>query len=189
MAEILRESCDNLRNDKTNGAPTLATNALSYLLKINRSKALTECSTSKQYVSRLLFSAYALTEARPSMRSAITNALISSLSEATARHPLIVSTRYLTGKQDQELLNKFRPDVERIIQENLSNRSQRSELAEAFYQHFMENNDKVHDQENPSLLTLSSSGTVSQCLIHAANKLLPQHSMKVYVLESRPAFE
>jgi translation initiation factor 2B subunit (eIF-2B alpha/beta/delta family) len=189
MAEILREGCDNLRNDKTNGARTLGTNALSFMLKISRSRSLVECTSSRQYVSRLFFSAYMLTEARPSMRSAITNALISALSELTTRHPLIMSTCYLTGKQDEELLNSLRPDVEHVIHRHLSNRSQRSELADTFCAYLMETKYQTGDRDCISIFTLSASGSISQCLINACTKLQSQRPMKVHILESRPAFE
>lgn len=158
---------NSLRNDKTNGARVLATNAVETLRSL-----IEVLEDGMNHWRALQLVAYHLIySGRPSMNAAIGSAVIDALSQIQECTAPLMKEEALAKLED--CINK-REAVSKTI----------SEACTSFIQ------TQVRENSNPSvnILTISSSSTIASAII---NLLSTRNDIQVnaFILESRPACE
>jgi translation initiation factor 2B subunit (eIF-2B alpha/beta/delta family) len=191
MADILADGVEDLKTDKVNGAHTLATKTLEYLLRICTSDQMASSSSVLEFSNRLFVSAHILSQARPSMRPAIANNLTRTLNTLLESYPSMLSPEHADNEQDREL-HKVRDDAAKVIEREVQSRHSQSQerlgLAKSFYE-LLKCQNEFHDSNSLSVSTLSTSSSVLKALIYTAKQMPSDHQLEVRILESRPAFE
>ncbi|TVY38537.1 Methylthioribose-1-phosphate isomerase [Lachnellula subtilissima] len=172
-----------LRDDHESGAKALALKALELLLKAVQSGELASLSTCEEFWKELRWRAWHLAKnGRPSMGAAIEAVLFRTLEN--------IRQMFLTSPDgvDGVLLSLVRSGTEAAIKATIEAKKQ---ALEGLAVHFAELVESRHDNEViTKIVTLSSSGTVTQSLATIVKRLALQNlSVKLSVLESRPKFE
>jgi translation initiation factor 2B subunit (eIF-2B alpha/beta/delta family) len=165
-----------LKNDRTNGARVLATNALK-ILQVVIENLETGNTTIDDLWQRCRVVAYSLTLARPSMSAAITSAVVKALS----------SIQVVWERHEEQTITSFKESAKDILIQQIQERERSNEqVARAFLEYLQSH--AVTNRGHARILTLSSSSTLATCLSRAV-KALPDISFTISVLESRPNME
>lgn len=180
-----------LREDHESGAQALAMSALDFLLQISRGNDLAHVGTVEEFWKELRFAAWHLAKnGRPSMGSAIEAAVFKALDLIK----LDSTTKNNHGSTDGELL-AFKHSAESTLKQSLSERKSGSSI-EVLSQHFVdyvESEIKLKEASDDypiTIVTLSASGTIKQCLVQLIRGLgASKRDIKLIILESRPNFE
>ncbi|TVY21137.1 Ribose 1,5-bisphosphate isomerase [Lachnellula arida] len=172
-----------LRDDHESGAKALALKALELLLKTVQSGELASLSTSKEFWEELRWRAWHLAKnGRPSMGAAIEAVLFRTLENI--RHMFLTSPEGIGGV----LLPLFRSGTEAAIEATIEAKKQSLKGLAVQFAEFVES--RHANGAVTKIVTLSSSGTITQSLATVVKRLALQNlSVKISVLESRPKFE
>jgi translation initiation factor 2B subunit (eIF-2B alpha/beta/delta family) len=155
---------EQLRNDKQNGARVLATNAL---------ECLSAMATAMEPLNRtdLSIAAYHLVyTGRPSMNAAIGSAILSALQQLSRLTESTFTRSRVVGILDRCIAT--RKDASREISSNFT----------AFV------NDLCQNAQRVDILTLSSSSTICNAILHL-HENNPDLHLHLNILESRPVCE
>jgi translation initiation factor 2B subunit (eIF-2B alpha/beta/delta family) len=183
-------SLNALRNDHESGAQGLALLALDMLLKAVRGSDLAHIDNTEEFWRELRMIAWHLAKnGRPSMGAAIEAALFRTLDTIMA---------FLKGAGSDGIvaldLDTFKNIVESAIKERIATRKRSLGAVSQFFVRFIMDEGgktgKAASSSTTTIVTLSSSGTLTQCLTDliwtsASNDM----NIKLCVLESRPKFE
>jgi translation initiation factor 2B subunit (eIF-2B alpha/beta/delta family)/ADP-ribose pyrophosphatase YjhB (NUDIX family) len=186
-------SLNALRNNHESGAQGLALLALDMLLKAVRGNDLAHVDKTEDFWNELRMIAWHLAKnGRPSMGAAIEAALLGALD--TIRTYL--GTANPAGPEGISTLElgDFKDIAESAIKGRIATQMQRLEaLAQSFAQFIMDEGVKTRSATASSttkIVTLSSSGTVAQCLMDLIWAFVSNGmNIKLCILESRPNFE
>ena len=179
-----------LRSDHESGAQALAVKALEILLSSVQKGDLSKLSSAADFWKELRWMAWHLGKnGRPSMAAAIETELFKALN--TVRTDM----KCLTNEQKGEpTIQSVREIAAEAIKGAIAARKHTlQKLAESFVR-FIQSRPPVQgrsDQAPPiRIVTLSSSGTITQCLSNLISALATnQFNTSLSVLESRPNFE
>ncbi|KAI3324426.1 translation initiation factor eIF-2B subunit family protein [Xylariaceae sp. AK1471] len=172
----LTEGLQRLRDDHEHGARELAGMAVSTFRDVIRHMGHSQ-PIDESWWSKALMAAWHICQSRPSMGAAITTTIIKALD--------VVRASYLTDLTPAEKIQY----MTRALDEQLAQRvSVTDRIRHSFIDYIRSDilRDRP-DQENISILTLSSSSTISSCLLQAASTL--SVALDLRVLESRPLYE
>jgi translation initiation factor 2B subunit (eIF-2B alpha/beta/delta family) len=172
-----------LRDDHESGAQALALKALDLLLKAVQSKELSSLTTSREFWKELRWRAWHLAKnGRPSMGAAIEAVLFKTL-----EHIRKFSDPSLDGINSVPL-SLFRSATEAAIAATIE---AKKHVLKGLAGHFAELVESLPDKKAVTkIVTLSSSGTITQSLARMVERLAVQNLyVKISVLESRPKFE
>ncbi|TVY45297.1 Ribose 1,5-bisphosphate isomerase [Lachnellula occidentalis] len=174
-----------LRNDHKCGAKALALKALELLSKAVQSKELASLSTSKEFWAELKWRAWHLAKnGRPSMGAAIEAGLFRTLDNI--RHMFLTSP----GGIDSVPLPLLKSSTESAIETTIEAKKQSLSDLVGHFTKFVEMSARHEKGAATKIVTLSSSGTITESLARMIERLaLLNLSVKISVLESRPKFE
>jgi translation initiation factor 2B subunit (eIF-2B alpha/beta/delta family)/8-oxo-dGTP pyrophosphatase MutT (NUDIX family) len=174
--QALTEGLQRLRDDHEHGARELAGMAVATLRDVISHMGQSQ-PVDENWWSRVLMTAWHICQSRPSMGAAITTAIIKALDAVRAGFLTDLAAaekiQHITQALDQQLADRV----------SVSHR-----IGDSFIDYVRSN--VLRDgpsQESISILTLSSSSTVSNCLLQAASTLGVMLDLRV--LESRPLCE
>lgn len=174
--KVLTSGLQQLRDDHESGARLLAQTAVSILkdLIAEMDSAVIDDS----WWANVRMAAWHICKARESMGAAITSAIIKTLDR--------VETIF---KQDQSPPEKVRQMIKAINDQLEERKSTTDRIRDTFVDYIQQNvmQTTEHKRKVISVLTLSSSSTISTCLLRAAASL--GVSLDLRILESRPLYE
>ena len=187
------KSLNALRNDHQSGAQGLALLALDMLLKAVRGSDLAHVNKTEEFWRELRMVAWHLAKnGRPSMGAAIEAALFRALDKIR----IYLESANPAGSEGITALElgTFKNIAESAIKESIAARKHSLEtLAQSFVRFIMDEvgkTGKVTSSSTTKIVTLSSSGTVTQCLVDLIWTFVSNGmNIKLCVLESRPKFE
>jgi translation initiation factor 2B subunit (eIF-2B alpha/beta/delta family) len=181
----LEDGIQLLKDDHTNGARVLATNALRTLGVVMSNKT-NESPSAKQLWNQCRVAGYKLTLARPSMGAAITSAVVHGLRTIRQNWEKELGTNWLEAA-DSSSSEKMKQVAYQALNAQIESREHSgSRLANAFVDYLRQN--AAVQQGQVSILTLSSSSSLTACLGQAV-RALPNIKISLSVLESRPMME
>jgi translation initiation factor 2B subunit (eIF-2B alpha/beta/delta family) len=179
----LDDGIELLKNDHTNGARVLATNAMKTLRVIASDD---NSSNAKELWDQLRLAGLQLSRARPSMGAAITSAVLSAL---------IVLRQVWEEKHekawvectDSIQLQHMKHNAREILDDQIRKREHSNRhLADVFVDYLSQY--PALNKGQIRILTLSSSSSLTICLEHAI-RTFPTVRFTISVLESRPRME
>lgn len=155
---------ERLRTDKENGARVLATEAVKCLARIAKEAESLDWKSVRIAAYHLIYSA------RPSMNAAISSAVLAALKR--------IKPSMMFPPNNVELVNSLETAY-----------IERKNTLENMANHFLTFAPKITTTgKSIDLLTLSSSSTVRNCILHLL-RYCPDHQINVTILESRPLCE
>ena len=179
-----------LRSDHESGAQALAVKALEIILNSVQKGVLSKLSSAADFWKELRWMAWHLGKnGRPSMAAAIETQLFTALNTVKTKMKLLTDEN-----KGETTLQSARKIAEEAIKEGIAARKHTlQKLAESFTT-FIQTRPPVQgrsDQAPPiRVVTLSSSGTITQCLSNLISVLAAKKfDISLSVLESRPNFE
>ncbi|KAI1112251.1 hypothetical protein F5Y14DRAFT_422610 [Nemania sp. NC0429] len=174
--EVLTDGLQRLRNDHEHGARELAGMGVSTLRDVISQMGLSQ-PLDEGWWSKVCMVAWHICQSRPSMGAAITSAMVKSLDAIRAV--------YLA---DMDAADKMQ-QITQALDQQLANRSSATDrICESFIKYVRQ--DIIPNKESKeavSILTLSLSSTILECLLQAASTL--GVALDLRVLESRPLWE
>ncbi|XXG96235.1 hypothetical protein Hte_002516 [Hypoxylon texense] len=175
--KILTSGLQQLRNDHESGARQLAQTAVTILkdLIAEMDSAVIDAN----WWANVRMAAWHICKARESMGAAITSAVVKTLDRVEA----------LFNQQHQSPSEKVRQMVKAIDDQLEERKYTTDRIRDTFVDYIQQNmlQTTEHKRKAISVLTLSSSSTISTCLLRAAANL--GVSLDLRILESRPLYE
>jgi len=187
------EGLKALRDDHESGAQGMALLALNMLLKAVRGKDLAHVSQTEEFWRELRMIAWHLAKnGRPSMGAAIEAALFRAL-DTIKNHLENTNPAGAEGIAGLDL-HTFKGIAESAIRGRIAVRKHSLEdLGDNFVKLIVYDRGKAGEGSTPpgtTIVTLSSSGTIKQCLVDLIWPLASSGTeVKLSLLESRPKFE
>jgi translation initiation factor 2B subunit (eIF-2B alpha/beta/delta family) len=174
-----------LRDDHESGAQALALKALDLLSKAAQSKEFSGLETSREFWTSLRWRAWHLAKnGRPSMGPAIEAALFRTLEDV--RTKLNISSPESIA---DVRLSTLKTTIESAISATIEAKKHSLEKLAKHFVEFVER-DRDDSRDSIKVVTLSSSGTITQSLALLVETLVRKGlNIKITVLESRPKFE
>ncbi|KAK6957210.1 hypothetical protein Daesc_002496 [Daldinia eschscholtzii] len=173
--KVLTSGLQQLRNDHESGARQLADLAISTLK--NLIEEMNSDAIDDKWWANIRMAAWHICKTRESMGAAITSATVKALDRVE---------KILT--QDISPQEKIRKMTVAIEDQLGQRKSMTDHIRNAFVDYLRQNVLQTTDsKESLSILTLSSSSTISACLLEAAVHL--DVSVDLRILESRPLYE
>ncbi|KAI0968119.1 hypothetical protein F4678DRAFT_443337 [Xylaria arbuscula] len=175
-ARILTDGLQTLRDDHERGARELAGVAVSTLRDVIRQMLLSHPIDEDSW-SKVRMAAWHICQSRPSMGAAITSAIIKAL---YAIKPIYTAEMIAAIKTTR---------ITQLLEEQLAQRySTTDRIYLSFVDYVRQNVLRGEEsKQSISVLTLSSSSTITSCLLKAAACL--GVGLDLHILESRPLFE
>ncbi|KAI0420991.1 translation initiation factor eIF-2B subunit family protein [Xylaria grammica] len=174
---LLTEGLQKLHDDHEHGARELTGMAVSTLQDVIRQMSLSD-PIDESWWLKVCMVAWHICYARPSMNAAITSAMVKALGFIRA---VYLSEMVAAADKAQKILQ--------VLDQQLSKRNSMTDLiCQSFIDYVRLN--VLRDgksKQTVSILTLSSSSTISNCLSQAVSSLGVALDMRI--LESRPLFE
>lgn len=173
---VLTDGLQKLRNDHEHGARELAGIGISTLRDVISQMGFSQ-PLDGSWWSKVRMVAWHISQSRPSMGAATTSAVIKALDAIRAV--------YLA---DMDSENKIQQMTQALDQQLAHRSSVTSQICQSFTEYVRQ--DILRDRESKetvSILTLSLSSTITDCLLQAASTL--NVALDLRVLESRPLCE
>ncbi|KAI1370603.1 nagb/rpia/CoA transferase-like protein [Hypoxylon crocopeplum] len=172
---VLTSGLQKLRNDHESGARQLAQEAVSTLK--NLIAEMDSDVIDDTWWANVRMAAWHICKTRESMGAAITSAIVKALDRVEA-----------VFVQDLSSPEKVRQMTEAIEDQLKQRQSTTDRIRNAFVEYLRQNiTQAIAGKKTISVLTLSSSSTISACLLQAATDL--GVSLDLRILESRPLYE
>ncbi|KAI0453021.1 hypothetical protein F5B21DRAFT_481278 [Xylaria acuta] len=173
---ILTEGLQRLRDDHEHGARELASIAVSTLRNVVCQVALSH-PIDESWWSNVRMAAWHISQSRPSMGAAITNAMIKALGA--------IESVYLADATAEDKIKLITQALDQQLAQRLS---MTDRVCQSLTEHMRKNILRGGEFEKTvSVLTLSSSSTISSSLLRATSTL--GVALDLHVLESRPLCE
>ncbi|GAP86761.1 putative translation initiation factor eif-2b subunit family protein [Rosellinia necatrix] len=173
---ILTEGLRRLRDDHENGARELAGMAVSTLRDVIRPMSASG-PIDESWWAKVRMVAWHICQSRPSMGVSITSPTVKALDAIRA----VYITNVAAADKIQQMIQ--------ALDQHLAHRGSATDrISQSFTDYVRQNIVRVGEPKDAiSILTVSSSSTVSSCLLHAASTL--GIAIDLRILESRPLCE
>ncbi|KAI1772169.1 nagb/rpia/CoA transferase-like protein [Hypoxylon cercidicola] len=173
--KVLTSGLQQLRDDHESGARLLAQTAVSILK--NLIAEMDSGVIDNEWWANVRMAAWHICKARESMGAAITSAIVKSLDRVE-----------VIFNQDGSPSEKVRQMIKSIDDQLEERKSTTDRIRDTFVDYIQQNLMQATEHKKViSVLTLSSSSTISACLLRAAADL--KVSLDLRILESRPLYE
>lgn len=174
--KVLTDGLQKLRNDHEHGARELAGMGISTLRDVIHQLGPSQ-PLDESWWSKVRMVAWHICQSRPSMGAAITSAMVKALDAIRAV--------YLA---DMDSANKIQQMTQALDQQLARRSSVTDRISQSFTEYVRQEILRDREpKETVSILTLSLSSTISECLLQAASTL--DVALDLRVLESRPLCE
>jgi translation initiation factor 2B subunit (eIF-2B alpha/beta/delta family) len=175
-----------LRSDHQSGAQALAVKALEILLNSVQKGSISKTTGAEDFWKELRLMAWHLGKnGRPSMAAAIESQLFKALN--------VVRTKINDEGKEELPLQSVKETAEEAIKAGIAaSKHTLDRLSDSFVKFIKSRpaGEGKSDQTAPvRIVTLSSSGTITQCLSHLISTVSATQGISLTVLESRPKFE
>ncbi|KAH8811086.1 hypothetical protein F5884DRAFT_781130 [Xylogone sp. PMI_703] len=190
VSDETEKGLQTLKEDHVSGAQAMAIKALKILLASVKSGELSQVSESKELWDKLRWMAWHLGKnGRPSMGPAIESQLFKALESTKTKIDSVIESAGGLPQVDQ-----IRKLAEEAIESRIEVAQNALESLASNFVALVEDQpplDGANDQSKPiHIVTLSFSGTATQCLSHLICVLSTRgFNVSLSVLESRPKFE